>query len=252
MGLLSKLKSFFAFIGRLVTKLFFSKFSTQIKGASTMLPIDDNFESDTELSKKIVSTVTTLSEALQGSSKRSDKLIARGKIREIAQQFQQAAISYQEALREDAKSLEALSRLCLVSLKMGELHEGLILARSLIDRAPDYTFETITGARISSMAVLGDALRLQGETSSAAEAYKKSVDITHGEDVYSAVRFAAIKLDEGDMNAAMSTIEAVSGAGELSGILSTIQLLDNDPGRLPAITGVVSSAASQIIADMVA
>lgn len=217
------------------------------------MKLENKFDSDHQLAKKIVATLKQLSETLGRSDCLATQMIARGKIREIAQQYQQAAISYQEALRHSPTDLEALARLSLVRLKTGEINEGLTLARSLVAKDSNLIFNTITGLTISSMAVLGDALRLNGEVSSAAESYEKSIRLSEGKDVYSAARYAAIKVEEGDLNAATATIKGFDqSAAELSGISATVELLRNDPGKLPAINGILDNAISLIAADMAA
>ncbi|MBX7554404.1 hypothetical protein K1Y78_42335 [Streptomyces sp. tea 10] len=149
------------------------------------------------MAQELIAAEKRLLAVLTGDHSPAETAVACGKIHDIAGDHQVAEGFYREALRHSPESLEALARLVIVTLTRGDLAEGLALARQLEEANADFVFETITGKPVTTMTVLGDALRLNGELSRAKSAYETSVRLTQGKDRHSLAHLADALLQRG-------------------------------------------------------
>ena len=211
---------------------------------------DSELDIERDRAERILKAVSRLRDELSSDCALFKRYLAAGKVREIAQNFQAAARYYRQAMEDDGNASEPLARLALVLLKMGETREGLNIAEELHERAPSYRFHTITGQPVSTSTVLGDALRLNGEISAAVNAYNQAIEISDGEDLYSVSRLTSLLIDQGDLKRAMEIGDKFMAAKEFGGVWATVDLLRNNPNRLPAIQGVLDNSVGLIAADV--
>src|SRR4051794_324036 len=87
-----------------------------------------------ERGEEIAAIVERLVSQVSENKSDVDSLLAAGKIREIEQLFLLAKRIYLTILRLDSTNLEAIARLALVHLKMGNPTEGLAVAKRLIEQ----------------------------------------------------------------------------------------------------------------------
>jgi len=201
---------------------------------------------DTELSQvskrgqEIISIVKQLVSQVSKGKDEVEPLLAAGKIREIEQIFPLAKRDYLAILKAYPTALEAQARLALVSLKMGNLAEGLAIARQLVDENKDFRFKDISGRPTSALTVLGDAYRLNGDLHQAKRAYQGAIELQPN-DSYSAGKLAQILLNENNVNEASALVDRFLDDTELESFKTTIRLLNKDVNRLPAIKGVIEN-----------
>lgn len=200
--------------------------------------------------KRIEKTVKKLVGQTSESKNEAHAVLAAGKIWEIAQAFSAARRDYLKALEIDSELLEAKARLALVELKMGRREEGLEHAKGLTREHGAFGFDNISGNPISSMTVLGDALRINGDGDGAIQAYRAALEVSD-KDGYSAMRLVELLVDGNLTREAAKVAEKYAELPELASLSATIRLLDNDPNRVPAIRGVVMFQA-RISNDMAA
>ena len=187
------------------------------------------------IAEEMIAAESRLVETLSGDASASDQALACGKVREIANEHSVAEGFYRQALRLAPDDLEALARLAIVVLKQGDTVEGLSLARQLEEADPGYVFRTITGKPATSMTVLGDALRLNGELSRANEAYQASVERTKGKDGHSLGHLADGLLRARRVDEATAVLEQFAEPGQLEGLQASASLLRNDPNSVASL-----------------
>lgn len=172
----------------------------------------------------------------------SDRHMACGKIHEIEQVYAQARARYEEVLATNPAHLEARIRLALIHLKTGQRARGLAIAHQAAADDPRYTFRDISGRPRSVQTVLADALRDNGDLDRAKAAYAAAVEIVP-DDRYAATQLAQILIEENDVERAAELTGQFLEDKELGAFRATLNLLSNDPHRLPAIAGVVTNYA---------
>lgn len=170
------------------------------------------------------------------------RLIAGGKVYEIAQMYGVAQRYYEQASKIDPSLLEATARLALVHLKLGNRSTGLMIAQELVQRNPALKFPDISNRPRSAQAVLGDAYRDNGNIAAAKEAYSSAV-ATEPRDGYSASKLAEIHILESDIDSALALTKQFLKSDELQAFEATVRLLTNDANRVPAIAGIVTDFA---------
>ncbi|HYX72412.1 MAG TPA: tetratricopeptide repeat protein [Nitrososphaera sp.] len=203
-----------------------------------------------ERGKEIVAIVERLVSQVSENKNEVDSLLAAGKIREIEQRFILAKQIYLTINRLDPKALEALARLALVYLKMGNPIEGLAVAKRLVEQDKDFRFADISGRPVSAMTVLGDAYRQASDLEQAKTAYQSAIEIQPN-DAHSAAKLAEILLGEHNVSKAAELVDRFIDGSELDSYKATIQLLQNDANRLPAIKGVIENRSLALFSNQV-
>lgn len=192
--------------------------------------------------KQILTTVERLINELNKSGSEAEQLLAAGKIHEIRQAFHLARSIYQLAVQADPNIFEASVRLAILHLKEGESHRGLMLTKALEKKNTDFVFADISGRPRSLQTVLGDAYRDCGELDLASEAYRKALQL-QPKDTHAMIQLAFCLVEQGEMQAALDLASTSMDRGNFKALISTAELLINDPNRLPAIGGIVSDIA---------
>lgn len=203
-----------------------------------------------ERGKQIVAAlnglITTVEEAGADEAKR---LLAAGKIQEIAQLFDAARDTYETILAKNPRATEARVRLALALLKSRDPVRGLAMAKQAAEADAKFLFNDITGRPRSVQTVLGDAYRAQHDTVRAREAYEAAVKL-QPKDSYAAYRLAQDHVQNGEIEQAVKLSDQFLDGGEQAAFRSTINLLVNDPHRLPALGGVVRDFARGAAAEV--
>ncbi|MFP5394320.1 MAG: hypothetical protein ACLGI6_22740, partial [Gammaproteobacteria bacterium] len=125
---------------------------------------------------EVVDIVNRLVPELSGRDEGA-RLLAAGKIYEIRQRYLLARAAYERVADDDRVADEALVRLAIVAQKLGDSRRSVVLAQTLVRRAPDFTFADIGGVQRSALTVLGDALRDNCDLEGAREAYEGALKL---------------------------------------------------------------------------
>ena len=194
--------------------------------------------------KQIIESVERLMVEAQKSGSEAAQLIAAGKIHEVRQAFQTARSLYEHALHADPEAFEASVRLAILLQKNGESRRSLAAAKALAARNADFSFSDISGRPRSLQTVLGDAYRDCGESEAAAGSYRRALKLQPA-DTHAASQLAVFLIDNGQVDAALDLAGKAMDKGGFEALNATAALLANNPNRLPAIQGIVTSMVSR-------
>jgi len=200
--------------------------------------------------KQIIAALNDLVATVENAgADEAKRLLAAGKIQEIAQLFDSARDLYETILAKYPKTTEARARLALALLKGRNPVRALAVARQAVETDAKFVFKDITGRPRSAQTVLGDTYLANNDDTLAKEAYSAAVSLQPS-DSYAAYRLAQGHLQDGEIDQAVKLSDKFLDGGEQAAFRSTINLLVNDPHRLPALGGVVRDFARGIAAEV--
>ncbi|SFG02009.1 hypothetical protein SAMN05518801_105229 [Novosphingobium sp. CF614] len=201
-----------------------------------MISDDFSIASSVVRGKQIIDIVTGLLTIIDNDEAANAKALAAGKIHEIGREFEQARKAYAAAQGLP----EAAVRSAIVDLKTGEACRALGSIKHFIEAHRDFRFADISGRPLSAATILGDAYRMTGNGKAAIDAYREALELVPG-DSHSAAHLARLYLTDNAPEEAITLSERFLDAEEMSALQSTTRLLANDPNKLPALGGLVSS-----------
>jgi predicted Zn-dependent protease len=170
-----------------------------------------------------------------------DRLIASGKIAEFFRCNTHAVQIYELAVKLAPACLEAMARRAILFLRLGRTDDGLELASALCSKHADFTFQNLGGEPTSSLAVLGDALRLKGDNSAAAEVFSNAVALVP-KDGYSNARLAETLLLSGRTSEAVKLLAHIPDRPAWQSLKATLAAAIDDPKGVPFLLGVRSKS----------
>jgi tetratricopeptide (TPR) repeat protein len=202
----------------------------------------DELEALRDQAGKIAATAEAAAKAALGQPEAAAGLFEAGKIWEFTNMPGMAINLYQRALKIDPNFNDATVRLAVNLMRSGRTQEGLRLATDLAARAPDYRFKTIKGdLTVTTMTLLGDALRVTGDIEGAIRAYEQALESEPG-DAHSAARLAELYLVQGRIDQAAALEQKLDDTFNV-GLKAMLRLAANDRRMLPAITQIRLNAA---------
>jgi tetratricopeptide (TPR) repeat protein len=197
------------------------------------------------LARQAENTAATAAAAAKAAASRPNTapgVFEAGKLWEFLSMPGRSIEFYERALQLDPNFHEATARLAICLIKTGRLKEGLRVASDLARQDPEFRFKTINGTlNVTSMTVLGDALRVNNEIDDAIRAYEQALQL-EPEDLHSVARLAELHLIQGQVDRAAALEPRVDTTFN-SELKATLRLVGNDRAVLPAVTGLRLNAA---------
>ncbi|WP_034161448.1 tetratricopeptide repeat protein [Sphingomonas sp. ERG5] len=199
------------------------------------------FQKSVDRGRQIVDIVTSLVATVERGGAGAAPLVAAGKIHEVGREFATALAAYEAA----GDAAEAVVRIAIVQLKIGEPVKALAIIKAFVGKNPDFRFKDISGRPLSGLTVLGDAYRANGDLTAAQQAYAQALKL-EPRDGQSAGQLARMHISNNEAAAAIELSSRFLDRDEMAALESTTRLLANDPNRLPALGGLVNSFAAKI------
>lgn len=170
------------------------------------------------------------------------RYLAAGLICEFRNSLMDAEIWYRRSLDEgDEARGYALARLAIVLGKSGRFKESLSEAIAVTEDYPNLILASLGGHNTSGFAVLGDALRSNGDVLGALEAYSHAVKLCP-EDRHSCAEYAMMLLQDGRYQEARALASSLGSGPSRSVLRSALLLNVDDPTlQLPAVARVALS-----------
>ncbi|UXY14939.1 tetratricopeptide repeat protein [Chitiniphilus purpureus] len=195
--------------------------------------------------REIIAALQRLVGEVEQAQSDAARLVAAGKIREVAQTFQLAQKHYQAALQHDPGSLEAKARLAILYTKQRRRPTALKTALEVAQQNAKFKFSDITGRPRSVQTVLGDAHRESGNAEDAKTAYAAALKLQSGDD-YAAFRLAQLHLGSGDIAAAQNLAKKMGEHPEFAELHAALRLVKAGSG--PGLRGTIADLASKFAA----
>ena len=212
-------------------------------------PTDEFLDTARVRGEQVAKIVEHLTSSIGCEKTTGARLLAAGKLYEVAQSFTLASMAYERALEEGDALDEVRIRTAIVLLKSGEPRRALVIANALADASPRFVFNDISGRGRSVFTVQGDALRANCDFEGAEAAYRKALDILPG-DEHAAGHLAILLMDKPRVDEAMILLQSLVADDRYKELQATINLLDNAPLRLPAIQSIVRNSLFVINQDV--
>lgn len=191
--------------------------------------------------EEVAGIVNNLVNTMKGAESVGERLLAAGKLYEIANSYTLASMAYEQAMTAGDLADEVKVRTALVLLKTADPRRALVIANGVVHSSPQFIFRDISGRRHSVFAVLGDALRANCNVEGAESAYRQAMTIVP-DDEHSASHLAMLLMEKPNIDEAMALVKPLVADNRFTELQSTINLLGNAPLRLPAITSIVRNS----------
>jgi tetratricopeptide (TPR) repeat protein len=189
----------------------------------------------------------SINEIIKGLDDKNEAVrqLSAGKICEFTGDFNSAEKLYQNALSQQPDLYEAKARLALTFFKRQENQEALRIAVELCATAGKAKFKRLVNSQpFTAFTVLGDALRVEGKTDLATEAYRKATAL-EPKDNYSTGHLAHLLVTSGNIKEASKL--KIDPAGSFGALTSALTLVGNEALLLPSISGL--GAFRQFVLD---
>ncbi|HSC79326.1 MAG TPA: tetratricopeptide repeat protein [Chitinolyticbacter sp.] len=192
--------------------------------------------------REIIQALERLVGEVEQAQSDAARLVAAGKIREVAQTFQLAQKHYHAALQRDPGSLEAKARLAILYTKQRRRPTALKTALEVAQQNAKFKFSDITGRPRSVQTVLGDTHRENGNAEDAKTAYAAALKLQSGDD-YAAFRLAQLYLGSGDVAAAQSLAKKMGDHSEFAELNAALRLVNVGSG--PGMGRIIADLTSK-------
>lgn len=202
---------------------------------------DSFLESALLRGEQVARIVENLVSVMKGGTTVEERLLASGKLYEIAHSYTLANMAYEQAMTEGNFFDEVRIRTAIVFLRTAEPRRALVIINGLVRSSPQFVFQDINGRRRSVFTVLGDALRENCDFEGAECAYRKAMTILP-DDEHSAGHLASLLMEKRKIDEAMILVKPLIADDRFMELQSTINLLGNGSLQLPAITSIVRNS----------